>query len=139
MSRQRRRKSQQDGTLKGKCEVRFLKNCYAPIGYISIVTNDCYHRTLTATARAGTGKCIIHRKKRRLSQSLLANVTTSFLIDFLCGQFFHFLIFWQVGVEFSLPRVAARLLNLVDHIEEDQHIGGQGGKAYDKINRRIIG
>lgn len=61
MSRQRRRKSQQDGTLKGKCEVRFLKNCYAPIGYISIVTNDCYHRTLTATARVGTGSHIIHK------------------------------------------------------------------------------
>lgn len=41
--------------LKGRCEVRVLKNRYAPIAYMSIVINNCYYQTLTADARVGTG------------------------------------------------------------------------------------
>ena len=42
-------------TRKGTCEVRVLKNCYAPTAYRCIVTDDCNDRVLTASARVGMG------------------------------------------------------------------------------------
>ena len=42
-------------TRKGTCEVRVLKNCYAPTAYRCIVTDDCTDRVLTASARVGMG------------------------------------------------------------------------------------
>lgn len=49
------------GIPKGRYEVRFLQNCYALTAYTGIVMNYCYHQTLTADARVGTGKisCIL--------------------------------------------------------------------------------
>ena len=40
----------------GRREVRFLKNCYAPIAHMRIVIKHGYYQTLTAVARVGTGK-----------------------------------------------------------------------------------
>lgn len=42
-------------TRKGRCEVRFLKNGYAPTVHMGIVMDDRYYRTLAAAARVGTG------------------------------------------------------------------------------------
>ena len=44
-------------TRKGTCEVRVLKNCYAPTAYRCIVTDDCNDRVLTASARWEWGCC----------------------------------------------------------------------------------
>lgn len=40
---------------KGRCEVQFLKNGYAPTAHMGIVMNDRYYRTLAAAARVGAG------------------------------------------------------------------------------------
>ena len=45
-------------TRKGTCEVRVLKNCYAPTAYRCIVTDDCNDRVLPASARVGMGMLV---------------------------------------------------------------------------------
>lgn len=39
----------------GKRGVQIPKNCDSPTAYKGIVINNCYYRTLTASARVGTG------------------------------------------------------------------------------------
>lgn len=43
------------GTLKGRCEVQFLKNCYAPTVHMGTVINYCNYQAFAAAARVGTG------------------------------------------------------------------------------------
>ncbi len=54
---------------KSRCEVRFLKDCYAPTAYMCIETDYSYYRTLAVSARAGTGK--MKWEKRRGMPALL--------------------------------------------------------------------